>query len=54
MQADALSRCAKDHVSGREDNCQVQVLGPQHFLSAAKAHFHPMLTFLETIFTGLA
>ena len=41
MQADALSRFAKDHVSDREDNRQVQVLGPQHFLSAAKEHFHP-------------
>jgi hypothetical protein len=41
MQADALSRFSKDHVSDREDNCQVQVLGPQHFLNAVQAHFCP-------------
>ena len=41
MQADALSHFAKDHVSDQEDNCQVQVLGPKHFLAAAKEHFHP-------------
>ena len=43
MQADALSRFAKDHVSDREDNRKVQVLGPKHFLAAAKKHFHPEL-----------
>ena len=41
MQADASSRFAKDHVSDQEDNHQVQVLGPKHFLAAAKEHFHP-------------
>ena len=41
MQADALSRFAKDHVSDQEDNRQVQVLGPKHFLAAAKEHFRP-------------
>ena len=41
MQADALSRFAKDHVSDREDNRQVQVIGPKHFLAAAKEHFCP-------------
>ena len=43
MQADALSCFAKDHVSDREDKCQVQVLGPKHFLAAAKEHFRPEL-----------
>ena len=46
MQADALSRFAKDHVSDREDNRQVQVLGPKHFLAAAKEHFHPEIDIL--------
>jgi hypothetical protein len=41
MQADALSRFSKDHVSDRDDNRQVQVLGPQHFLNAAQSHFRP-------------
>jgi predicted aspartyl protease len=41
MQADALSRFAKDHVSDNDDNRQVQVLGPQYFLAAAHAHFRP-------------
>jgi hypothetical protein len=41
MQADALSRFSKDHVSDRDDNRQVQVLGPQYFLAAAHAHFRP-------------
>ena len=41
MQADALSRFSKDHVSDREDNRQVQVLGPKHFLAAAHSHFRP-------------
>jgi hypothetical protein len=41
MQADALSRFSKDHVSDRDDNRQVQVLGPQHFLNAVQIHFHP-------------
>ena len=41
MKADPLSHFAKDHVSDREDNCQVQVLGPQHFLLAAQTHSHP-------------
>jgi hypothetical protein len=35
MQADALSHFSRDHVSDREDNCQVQVLGPKHFCIAA-------------------
>ena len=46
MQADALSCFAKDHVSDREDNCQVQVLGPKHFLAAAKEHFRPEVDIL--------
>ena len=41
MQADALSRFSKDHVSDRDDNRQVQVLGPQYFLAAAHSHFRP-------------
>ena len=41
MQADALSHFTKDHISDREDNRQVQVLGPKNFLAAAKEHFHP-------------
>jgi hypothetical protein len=41
MQADTLSRFAKDHVSDNDDNRQVQVLGPQYFLAAAHAHFCP-------------
>jgi hypothetical protein len=41
MQADALSRFSKDQVSDKEDNCQVQVLKPEHFIRAAKAHFVP-------------
>ena len=41
MQADALSRFAHDHVSDRDDNRQIVVLGQQHFLAAAKAHFRP-------------
>jgi hypothetical protein len=41
MQADALSQFSKDHVSDRDDNHQVQVLGPQHFLNAVQAHFCP-------------
>ena len=39
MQADALSRFSKDHVSDREDNQQVRVLGPQHFQTVAAAHY---------------
>jgi hypothetical protein len=39
------SRCIKlffkDHVSDRDDNRQVQVLGPQHFLNTARVHFCP-------------
>jgi hypothetical protein len=27
--------------NNRDDNCQVQVLGPQHFLNAVQAHFIP-------------
>ena len=46
MQADVLSRFAKDHVSDREDNHQVQVLGPKHFLAAAKEHFRPEIDIL--------
>jgi hypothetical protein len=41
MQADALSRFSKDQVSDKEDNRQVQVLKPEHFVRAAKAHFTP-------------
>ena len=46
MQADALSHFSKDHVSDREDNCQVQVLGPKHFLAAAHSHFRPEINSL--------
>jgi hypothetical protein len=41
MQANALSLFSKDQVSDKEDNCQVQVLKPEHFLNTAQAHFHP-------------
>jgi hypothetical protein len=41
MQADALSHFSKDQVSDKEDNHQVQVLKPEHFLNASKAHFCP-------------
>ena len=41
MQADALSRFSSDHVSDREDNHQVQVLGPQHFQTVAATHHKP-------------
>jgi hypothetical protein len=41
MQADALSRFSKDQVSNKEDNRQVQVLKPKHFVRAAKVHFIP-------------
>jgi hypothetical protein len=41
MQADALSRFSTDQVSDKEDNRQVQVLKPEHFIRAAKAHFVP-------------
>jgi hypothetical protein len=41
MQADALSCFSKDQVSDKEDNRQVQVLKPEHFVRAAKAHFIP-------------
>jgi hypothetical protein len=41
MQADALSRFSKDQVSDKEDNRQVQVLKPEHFIRAAKVHFVP-------------
>jgi hypothetical protein len=41
MQADALSHFSKDQVSNKEDNQQVQVLKPEHFVRAAKAHFIP-------------
>ena len=46
MQADALSRFAKDHVLDREDNHQIQVLGPNHFIAAAKEHFRPDIDLL--------
>src|SRR6266702_5072707 len=39
MQADALTRFSRDHILDKEDNRQVQVLGPQHFLAAAHSHF---------------
>ena len=39
MQANTLSRFSQDHVSDREDNHQVQVLGPQHFQTVAAAHY---------------
>jgi hypothetical protein len=42
MQADALSHFSKDHVSNREDNHQVQVLGPKHFRIAAVMHYTPI------------
>jgi hypothetical protein len=41
MQADTLSRFSKDQISDKEDNRQVQVLKPEHFIRAAKAHFVP-------------
>ena len=41
MQADALTQFSRDHISDNEDNRQVQVLGPQHFLAAAHSHFRP-------------
>jgi hypothetical protein len=41
MQADTLSHFSKDQVSDKEDNHQVQVLKPEHFIRAAKAHFIP-------------
>jgi hypothetical protein len=41
MQADTLSRFSKDQVSDKEDNRQVQVLKPEHFIRAAKTHFVP-------------
>jgi hypothetical protein len=41
MQADALSHFSKDQVSDKEDNRQVQVLKPEHFIRAAKAHSIP-------------
>ena len=41
MQADTLSRFAKDHVHDREDNRQVTVLGPDHFATVAAVHFKP-------------
>ena len=41
MQADALSRFAKDHIHNREDNQQVMLLGPNHFATVAAAHFKP-------------
>ena len=44
MQADTLSRFAQDHVHDREDNRQLCVLGPQHFDSAAAAHYKPAST----------
>jgi hypothetical protein len=42
MQANALSRFSKDHVSDREDNHQIQVLGPRHFRIAAVMHYMPI------------
>jgi hypothetical protein len=41
MQADALSHFSIDQVSDKEDNRQIQVLKPEHFVRAAKAHFVP-------------
>jgi hypothetical protein len=46
MQADALSCFSKDHISDREDNCQVQVLGPKHFRIAAVMHYTPIADIL--------
>ena len=46
-QADALSHFTKDQVSDREDNRQVQVLGPKHFIAVAKEHFHPEMDILR-------
>jgi hypothetical protein len=42
MQANALSCFSKDHVSDREDNRQVQVLGPKHFRITAVMHYTPI------------
>ena len=41
MQANALSRFSSDHVLDRDDNRQVQVLGPQHFATVAATHYKP-------------
>src|SRR6266702_3640653 len=41
MQANALTQFSRDHILDNEDNHQVQVLGPQHFLAAAHSHFCP-------------
>ena len=41
MQADALSRFSTDHVSDRDDNHLVHVLGPQYFQTVAAAHYKP-------------
>ncbi len=41
MQADALTQFSRDHILDNVDNCQVQVLEPQHFLAAAHSHFCP-------------
>ena len=55
MQADALSRFSKDHVSDREDNRQVRVLGPQHFQTVAAAHYKPASDSLgDRILLGVA
>ena len=41
MQANALSRFSTDHVSDREDNHQITVVGPKHFQTVAAAHYKP-------------
>ena len=41
MQADALSRFSTDHVSDRDNNCQIVVIGPQHFQTVAAAYYKP-------------
>jgi hypothetical protein len=46
MQADALSRFSRDHVSDREDNRQVQVLRPKHFHITAVMHYMPIMDVL--------
>ena len=41
MQADALSRFLTNHVSDREDNRQITLILPKHFLTVAAAHYKP-------------
>jgi hypothetical protein len=46
MQANALSRFSKDHISDREDNRQIQVLRPKHFHITAVMHYMPIANVL--------